>query len=402
MNIKKIRKDFPLLNRTVNGKKLIYFDNAATSQRPKQVIEAMDHFYFHTNANVNRGVYRLSEEATEAYNHAREEIAHFFHARFDEIIFTKSTTESLNLLAYSLGEQLKKGDHVLLTHMEHHSNIVPWQQLAKRKGIKLTYVPLAKDGTLDEEDFKNAFTRKTKIVSMTHVSNVLGTINDVKKFAKIAHDNNALFILDAAQSAPHMALDVRELGCDFLACSGHKMLGPFGMGVLYGKRELLAAMEPFLCGGDMIQHVDFFSSTWNELPWKFEAGTQNIAGIVGLAEAVRYLKKIGMEEISLYGTNLARYAYQRMRAIGGIKLYGPKGKRASLVSFNLGKLHSHDVAAFLDSYGIAIRGGHHCAMPLARMLNISGSARASFYLYNGKQEIDILCDALKKCGEVLK
>jgi len=402
LNTEKIKKDFPIFKRKINGKNLIYFDNSATSQRPKQVIDAINNFYKNTNANVNRGVYKLSEDATEAYNLAREKIANFINARFDEIVFTKSTTESLNLLSYSLGEKLENGDEVILTQMEHHSNIVPWQQLAKRRGVKLKYVKINKEGLIEEGEFKKAFTKKTKLVSMTHISNVLGTINPVKKFAKIAHDHKALFILDAAQSAPHIKLDVRDLGCDFLAFSGHKMLGPFGIGVLYGKKELLESMEPFLFGGDMIKEVDFYESKWNELPWKFEAGTQNIAGILGLAAAVDYLNKMGLKKIHSHEKELVDYAYTKIKSIPEVTIYGPKNNRASLISFNVGKLHSHDVASFLDMYGIAIRGGHHCAMPLAKQLKIVGSARVSFYFYNNKQEVDKFCEALKKCSEAME
>ena len=399
MDIEKIRKDFPILNVKVHGKPLVYLDNAATTQKPKVVIDAITDYYENYNANIHRSIHKLGEEATKAYEEAHRKVADFINADFEEVIFTKSTTESLNLLAYSLTNQLKPGDEIVISEMEHHSNFVPWQQLALKKNLKLKFIEINKEGLLDENSIKENITNKTKIVSLTHVSNVLGTINNIEEIGKIAHENNALMIVDAAQSVPHMPVDVKKLDCDFLAFSGHKMLGPTGIGVLYGKKELLQKMDPFLYGGDMIKEVTFENTTFNDLPWKFEAGTANIAQAIGLGAAIDYLNKIGMENIESYEKELVRYAYDKLSGIEEIEIYGPK-ERSGLISFNVKNIHAHDTAQILDGEGIAVRAGHHCAMPLASKLGIVASARASFYLYNTQEEINKLFDGIKKVIEV--
>ena len=399
MDIEKIRKDFPILNVKVHGKPLVYLDNAATTQKPKVVIDAITDYYENYNANIHRSIHKLGEEATKAYEEAHRKVADFINADFEEVIFTKSTTESLNLLAYSLTNQLKPGDEIVISEMEHHSNFVPWQQLALKKNLKLKFIEINKEGLLDENSIKENITNKTKIVSLTHVSNVLGTINNIEEIGKIAHENNALMIVDAAQSVPHMPVDVKKLDCDFLAFSGHKMLGPTGIGVLNGKKELLQKMDPFLYGGDMIKEVTFENTTFNDLPWKFEAGTANIAQAIGLGAAIDYLNKIGMENIESYEKELVRYAYDKLSGIKEIEIYGPK-ERSGLISFNVKNIHAHDTAQILDGEGIAVRAGHHCAMPLASKLGIVASARASFYLYNTQEEINKLVDGIKKVIEV--
>ena len=399
MDIEKIRKDFPILNVKVHGKPLVYLDNAATTQKPKVVIDAITDYYENYNANIHRSIHKLGEEATKAYEEAHRKVADFINADFEEVIFTKSTTESLNLLAYSLINSLKPGDEIVISQMEHHSNFVPWQQLALKKNLKLKFIEINKEGLLDENSIKENITNKTKIVSLTHVSNVLGTINNIEEIGKIAHENNALMIVDAAQSVPHMPVDVKKLDCDFLAFSGHKMLGPTGIGVLNGKKELLQKMDPFLYGGDMIKEVTFENTTFNDLPWKFEAGTANIAQAIGLGAAIDYLNKIGMENIESYEKELVRYAYDKLSGIKEIEIYGPK-ERSGLISFNVKNIHAHDTAQILDGEGIAVRAGHHCAMPLASKLGIVASARASFYLYNTQEEINKLVDGIKKVIEV--
>ncbi len=405
LEIEKIRADFPILKRKVHGKPLVYLDNAATSQKPKQVIDAITNYYSDYNANIHRGVHKLSEEATEAYEEAHKKTADFINAGgMEEIIFTKNTTESINLLAYSLTSNLKKGDEIVLTQMEHHSNLVPWQQIAKQRGLILKFIRLNTDGTLSEESINETITKKTKIVSLTHISNVLGTINDVKSIAKIAHENNALAVVDGAQSVPHMEIDVKNIDCDFMAFSSHKMLGPTGIGVLYGKKNLLEKMPPFLYGGDMIREVSFDDSTFNDLPWKFEAGTANIAGGIGFGAAIDYINKIGIENIEKHDTEITRYAFEKLSGIKNVELYGPKEneKRGALISFNISGVHAHDVASIFDREGIAIRGGHHCCMPLMKILNVSGTSRASFYLYNTFEEVDKLVEGIEKVKKVFK
>ncbi len=402
-DIGKLRKDFPILSREVNGKQLVYLDNAATTQKPKQIIESMNNYYEQHNANIHRSIHTLGEEATAAYEEAHKKVADFINSDFEELVFTKNTTESLNLAAYSLASSLKPGDEIVISQMEHHSNLVPWQQLALKRGLKLRFIGINKDGTLNNESIKKNITKKTKIVSLVHVSNVLGTVNNVKEIGKIAHENNALFVVDGAQSAPHMPIDVKKLDCDFMAFSGHKMLGPTGIGALYGKKELLEKMEPFLYGGEMIREVTFAGTKFNSLPWKFEAGTMNIAEAVGFGAAVDYLKKIGMKRIMNHDKELTKYAMKILSEIKEAEIYGPSiEKRNSLVAFNVKNVHAHDTAQILDGKGIAIRAGHHCAMPLHSVLGIAASARASFYFYNTKEEIDKLAEGIKKVIKVFK
>src|SRR3989344_6752412 len=333
LDVEQIRKDFPILNRKIHGKPLVYLDNAATSQKPNQVIEAIDDYYKNHNANIHRSIHTLGEEATQKYEEAHEKTAEFINAdSYQNIVFTKNTTESLNLLAYSLTSKLKKGDEIVISQMEHHSNFVPWQQLAKQRGLKLKFIKIDEEGKLDEESIKENITKNTKIVSLTHVSNVLGTINPIEELTRIAHENNALMVVDGAQAAPHMPVDVKKLDADFYAFSGHKMLGPTGVGVLYGKKELLEEMQPFLYGGEMIREVKFDSTTFNELPWKFEAGTMNIAEAVGLNAAIDYLKKTGMEQIHARGRELVDYGVEKLREIKNIVIYGPE-ERSPIISF---------------------------------------------------------------------
>ena len=391
-DFKTIIKDFPILNRKINEKKLIYFDNAATSQKPKVVIDALSNFYSNTNANIHRGVHTLSMESTYLYDEAKDKIAEFINApNSNSIIFTRGTTESLNLIADSWGQSnLKERDNIVITELEHHSNIVPWQELIKKTKSKLKYIPINSDGTLNLSNINNIITKNTKLVSMTHVSNGIGTINNIKEIIKIAKSVGAITIIDAAQSAPHMPLDVADLDCDFLTFSGHKMLAPTGIGVLYGKKEILEAMPPYQKGGDMILEVTFDKSTWNEIPFKFEAGTPNIAGAIGVSAAVKYLMEIGMQNIREHEIEITKYAYSNLMNINGIEILGPENIdiRAGLISFNIPDIHPHDLGTFLDSKGIAIRTGHHCAMPLIKKLGSHSSARASFYIYNTNQEID--------------
>ena len=400
----RIIRDFPILSRKVNGKKLVYLDNAATSQKPKQVIEAVTKYYEGYNSNVHRAVHKLSGEATDAYDAAHEKTAGFIKASgYDEIVFTKNTTESLNVIANNFAQKLKPGDEILLTRMEHHSNIVPWLNAAKTTGAKIRYAEIDGNGTLDLEQFKSLINEKTQVVSVTHASNVLGTINPVKEIAEIAHDKNAVVSVDGAQSVPHLPVDVQKIDADFLAFSGHKMLGPTGIGVLYGKKELLEDVEPYSFGGDMISEVTYERATWNDLPWKFEAGTPNIAGAVGLAAAMDYLNGIGMDNVRDHNLNLTRYSTKRLSEIEGIETYGPAPeKKVGVISFNVKGVHAHDVSSILDAEGIAVRGGHHCAMPLMKLLGVPGTARASFYLYNTPEEIDLFIQALGKIKKIMK
>ncbi|WP_144485090.1 cysteine desulfurase [Bacillus pumilus] len=400
MNIKDVREQFPILHQQVNGHDLVYLDSAATSQKPRVVIDAMNEYYRSYNSNVHRGVHTLGTRATDAYEGAREKVRAFIRASsVQEIIFTRGTTTALNTVAISYARaNLKEGDEIVITHMEHHANIIPWQQAAKATGATLKYIPLQEDGTLSLEDVKQTITHQTKIVAVTHVSNVLGTINPIKDIAKIAHDHGAIIVVDGAQSTPHMQIDVQDLDCDFFAFSGHKMCGPTGIGVLYGKKDLLNNMEPAEFGGEMIDFVDLYDSTWKELPWKFEAGTPIIAGAVGLGKAIDFLNDIGMEEVSRYEHQLATYALERFKELDGATVYGPQ-HRAGLVTFNLNDVHPHDASTVLDTEGVAIRAGHHCAQPLMKWLGVSATARASFYLYNTEEEIDQLIAALRKTKE---
>lgn len=400
MNIHEIRKQFPILDQKVNGKQLVYFDSATTSQKPIQVIETLERYYKEYNSNVHRGVHTLGTKATDAYEGAREKVRKFINAKsMEEIIFTRGTTTALNTVAASYGlENVKEGDEIVISYMEHHSNIIPWQQVAKKTGATLKYLPLQPDGTISLEDVRQTVTPNTKIVSIMQVSNVLGTINPVKEIGAIAHENGAIMVVDGAQSTPHMKVDVQDLNCDFYALSAHKMCGPTGIGVLYGKKELLNNMEPIEFGGEMIDFVDLQESTWKELPWKFEAGTPIIGNAIGLGAAIDFLEEIGLHNIEKHEHELAQYALERLSEVDGVTIYGPK-HRAGLVTFNIEDVHPHDVATVLDVEGIAVRAGHHCAQPLMKWLKASSTARASFYLYNTKEEIDTFVESLIKTKE---
>ncbi|HEX6593384.1 MAG TPA: cysteine desulfurase [Bacillota bacterium] len=400
MDVKAIREQFPILDQEVNGHPLVYLDSSATSQTPRSVIEAVDEYYRLDNANVHRGVHTLGTRATDKYEGAREKVRRFINAESTaEVIFTRGTTTAINTVASSYARMnLKAGDEIVLTPMEHHSNIIPWQQAAKATGATLKYIPLQKDGAITLEDVRKTITNRTKIVAIAHVSNVLGTINPIKKIAEIAHEHGAIIVVDGAQGAPHMSVDVHDLNCDFYAFSGHKMCAPTGIGVLYGKRKLLEKMEPVEFGGEMIDFVDLHDSTWADLPWKFEGGTPIIAGAIGLGAAIDFLNEVGMDDIMKYEKKLADYALERIRTIDDVDVYGPE-ERAALVTFNLGDVHPHDAATVLDSLGIAVRAGHHCAQPLMKWLDVTATARASFYLYNTKEEVDRLVDGLQKTKE---
>ncbi len=404
INVSKIREDFPILKRQVNGKPLIYFDNAATSQKPTAVIETIDKYYREYNANIHRGIHKLAEEATLAYEEAREKIAKFINAkRTEEIIFTRNATEAINLVALTWGRaNVGKGDKIVLTIMEHHSNIVPWQLLAQEKGAQVEYVKINEDGMLRQDEIQELIDERTKIVCVTQASNVLGTINPVKDIGRVAHRYGAMFLIDAAQSVPHMRVDVRDIDCDFFAFSGHKMMGPTGIGVLHGKSEHLQSMPPFLGGGEMIREVHTTGASWKDLPYKYEAGTPNIAGTIGLGAAVDYLHKIGMENVEDYEEEITGYAWKRMGEVQGLVTYGPRDieHRVGLVSFNLGDIHPHDLASILDEEGVAIRSGHHCAQPLMEFLNVPAMSRASFYIYNTKEEVDVFINVLEKARKL--
>jgi len=406
LNVTKIRADFPILKRKIGGKPLVYLDNAATSQKPKAVIDAIDRYYHEYNANVHRGIHRLSEEATVAFEQSREEFARFIGAKAaKEIIFVRNATEALNLVALSWARaNLKSGDRILLTEMEHHSNIVPWQMLAKEKGLRIDYVEIRDDGIVNWENFERLIKGSPKVLSLAHVSNALGTINPVKQMAREAHKVGATVIVDAAQSVPHMPVDVADLECDFLAASGHKMLAPTGIGMLYGRQDLLDHMEPLMGGGEMIKEVHLQDARWNDLPWKFEAGTPNIEGAIGLGAAVDYLTKLGMQNVREHEKDITRYAIERLAGVKGLVLYGTKEieKRGAVISFNLGDIHAHDLATVLDTQGIAIRSGQHCAQPLMERLKVPATSRASFYIYNTRREVDILVRALEKARKMFK
>jgi len=403
-DVYKIREDFPILKRKIRGKPLIYFDNAATSQKPRQVIEKIKEVYENYYANIHRGIHTLSQEASELYENAHKDVARFINARdWREIIFTRNTTESINLIAYSYGlNNLKKDDKIVITIMEHHSNIVPWQFVSKKTGAKLEYVFL-ENYRLNLDELEKKVDDKTKIVAVTHASNVLGTINPIKEIIEIAHKRGAIAVIDGAQSVPHIKIDVKKLDMDFLAFSAHKMLGPTGIGVLYGKEEILEKMEPFLYGGDMIKDVDMYDAIWNELPWKFEAGTSNIVDGIAFSEAIKYLERIGMENIESYEKILIRYFLDKYFEIKNekIKLIGPEEEkdRGAVFSFVFKDYHPHEVAKMLDLEGIAVRSGYHCAHPLMKYLGIfekGGTVRASLYLYNTKEEIDKFFEVIKR------
>lgn len=397
MDVEKIRKDFPILERIVNGKKIAYLDNGATSQKPREVIDAIVRYYSEYNANVHRGVHKLSEESTVAYEDARRKVAEFVNASEEEIIFVKNASEALNLVMYSYGmANVNAGDRVSISIMEHHSNFVPWQFLAEKRKAKLEFLDVDAEGELVGLEKASG----SKIVSILHASNVLGTINDAERICKVAHEGGGVAVIDASQSVPHMPVDVKRTGCDFLAFTGHKMLAPTGIGVLYGKKELLEKMEPFLYGGDMVLEVKKEGCKWNNLPYKFEAGTPNIEGAIGLGAAVDYLNRIGMDEVRKHEVDLLSYAIKAMK--DEVTIYGPLDarKRTGLVSFNVPGVHSHDVATILDEDGVEIRSGHHCAQPLHDRLGLESSARASFYFYNTKEEVDRLVEGIKKVKRV--
>lgn len=400
MDIGAIRQQFPILHQQVNGKQLVYLDNAATSQKPLSVIEALDRYYKEYNSNVHRGVHTLGTKATDAYEGAREKVRKFINARsMQEIVFTRGTTTALNMIASSYGmEHVGAGDEIVITYMEHHANIIPWQQVAKKKGATLKYIPLQEDGTISLEDVEKTVTSNTKIVSVMYVSNVLGTINPIKEITEIAHRNGAIMVVDGAQSTPHMKIDVQDLDCDFYVLSSHKMCGPTGVGALYGKKHILENMEPAEFGGEMIDFVDLYESTWKELPWKHEAGTPIIGGAIGLGAAIDFLEDLGLENIEAHEHKLVQYAMERLSEVEGVTIYGPK-HRAGLVTFNIDDVHPHDVATVLDVEGIAVRAGHHCAQPLMRWLKVSATARASFYLYNTEEEVDAFVEGLIKTKE---
>ena len=406
LDVQRIREDFPILERQVYGKPLVYLDNAATSQKPRQVIDALVDYYENYNANIHRAVHCLGEEATAAYEEARAKVAKFINAPSPEsIIFTRNTTEAINLVAYTWGRaNVREGDEILLTQMEHHSNLIPWQRLAAEKGASVRYIELTDSQTLALDGLENPFDARTRIAAMPHVSNSLGTINPVEKIAAEARRNGTLFLVDGAQGAPHLPVDVQAIGCDFYAFSAHKMLGPTGVGVLYGRPELLEEMEPFLSGGEMIRKVTYEGATWNDLPWKFEAGTPNIADVIAFGAAIDYLNELGMENVREHEVEITDYALTHLSQLEDIVMYGPPDprERGGVVSFNFGDLHPHDIGTVLDHHGVAIRAGHHCTQPLMRTLGVSGTARASFYVYNTPEEVDVLVEALEATRDFFK
>lgn len=399
-----IKKDFPIFERRVHGKPLVYLDNAATTQKPRRVIETEKKFYEETNANIHRAVHTLSYESTKLYEEAHKKVARFIGAKsWREVVFTRNATESINLIAYGWGlHNLKEGDEVLITMMEHHSNIVPWQMLREQRGITLKFLDVDDGGRLKLDDLPKLLTERTKLFGIIHASNVLGVVNPVKEVIAEAKKLGALVLVDAAQSAPHIPIDVSALDCDFLVASGHKMLGPSGIGFLYGRREVLDNMSPFIFGGDMIETVTLEKSTWNELPWKYEAGTPNIAGGIGLGAALDYLDNIGMASVISHEQELLNYTLESLSDLSGIELYGSSEERVGVITFNIKGIHPHDVAGILDEEGIAVRSGHHCAQPLMRRLGIENAVRVSLYIYNTKEDIDRLISTLHKIIRVFK
>jgi cysteine desulfurase/selenocysteine lyase len=394
-SVEQVRKDFPILQQSIHGHPLAFLDNAASSQRPRVVIDAISNYYERDHANVHRGVHTLSHRATEAYEGAREKIRSFINAASThEIIFTRGTTDAINLVATSFGERLGDGDEIIISHLEHHSNIVPWQMLCDRTGAVLKVIPINDRGEIIFDEFTALLGPRTRLLALSHVSNALGTVTPVEKFIAAAKERDIPVLLDGAQAVPHQSVDMRALGCDFYAFSGHKMIGPTGIGVLYGREEWLEKLPPYQGGGDMILSVSFSGTTFNELPYKFEAGTPNIAGAIGLGVAVDYLLEIGMDEISRYEAKLLDYATNLIRAVDGIRLFGTAEKKASVISFNLGDIHPHDLGTILDHQGVAIRTGHHCAMPVMEYFGIAGTARASMAFYNNEQDIDQLVNGL--------
>ncbi|MFH1298184.1 MAG: cysteine desulfurase [Bacteroidota bacterium] len=402
-SIEKIRSDFPILSTKVYNKPLVYFDNAASTQKPKQVIRAITEYYEKENCNIHRGVHFLSVKGTEAYEHARSVIRDFIGAKHThEVIFTRGTTEAINLVADSFGKKfLSEGDEVIISVMEHHSNFVPWQQLCLERKASLKFIPLVEDGTLDIPAFRELITDKTRLVALTHISNVLGTINPVKEIIALAHQSNIPVLIDGAQGVAHMTVDVQELDADFYCFSGHKMYAPMGIGVLYGKEKWLEELPPYQMGGEMIKDVFFTHTTFNELPFKFEAGTPNVEGVMGLLAAITYLREIGMDRIEAYEKELLDYATLKLLGIDGLKIYGTAPRKASLISFLLHNIHPYDAGTIIDKMGVAVRIGHHCAMPLMEYLKIPGTIRASFAFYNTKEEIDRLVEAVIKAKEML-
>ena len=401
-DVEKVRKDFPILHQMINGKPLIYLDNAATSQKPKNVIDAVETYYREYNSNIHRGVHTLSENATETYESSRLKIKNFINANSTkEIVFVRGATEAINLVAQSLGrDSLNENDEIIITELEHHSNIVPWQLLSQQTGAKLKFIPINNKGELIEEEYKKLLNKKTRIVAVGHISNALGTINPIETIITMAHEYGAKVLIDGAQAAPHTLIDVKKLDCDFYVFSGHKLFGPTGVGVLYGKKDLLEKMPPYQGGGDMIKMVSMKETQYNDLPYKFEAGTPNIAGVIGLGAAIDYVNKIGLENISTYENELLNYANQQASEITGLKFIGTARQKASILSFTLDGIHPHDVGTILNSEGIAIRTGHHCAMPVMEYFKIPATSRASFTFYNTHEEIDALIKAIEKCKKV--
>ena len=402
-DVKTIRNDFPILSTKVHDKPLVYLDNAATTQKPNSVIELMNKYMHNHNANVHRGIHLLSEQSTEGYENARVKIANFFNAsQPEEIIFTKGTTESINLVAHAWGRKfLGEGDIIILSEMEHHSNLVPWQLLTKSVGAELKFVEMNEDATLNLESLKELVSdKKTKLVALSYASNVLGNVNPVKELIKIAHSENVPVLLDGAQAAPHHKIDFKDIDCDFFACSAHKMLGPTGIGILYAKMGLLEAMDPFLGGGEMILEVGLYESSYKEPPHKFEAGTPNYIEAIGFGAAIDYLQEVGMDTIHDYEANLSKYAIGKLEKLGDVDVYGPTEGRGGIISFNIGNAHPHDVAQLLDGDGVAVRAGHHCAQPLMKWLKVSSTSRASFYLYNTEAEVDVFVESLGKIKEM--
>lgn len=397
-NIEQIRKDFPILEENVHKHKLVYLDNAATTQKPWSVIKKIEEGYTHQNANVHRGVHFLSQMATEAHEDARKTVQNFLGAEHShEIIFTRGTTESINLVAYSFGETfLKEGDEIIISEMEHHSNIVPWQLLRTRKNIIIKVIPFNEKGELDLSVFETLFSERTRLVAVTHVSNVLGTINPVKEIIKTAHSHNVPVLIDGAQSVPHISVNVKDLDVDFYVFSGHKIYGPTGIGVLYGKEKYLDAMVPYQGGGEMIAQVSFENTTFNELPYKFEAGTPDFIGSTALAEAIRYVQNIGMNEIAAYETYLLNYATEKLKNLGDIRIFGTSEHKSAVISMQVGNIHHYDMGTLLDKLGIALRTGHHCAQPIMKHFGIEGTLRASFALYNTTEEIDALISGIER------
>ncbi len=406
VNSYELRNDFPIFRKKINGKELVYLDNASTTQKPYSVIDSITDFYSNYNSNIHRAVYQLAEEATNMYEQSREKIANFINVRPEEIIFTRNTTESINLIAHSWARtNLKKDDVIVITEIEHHSNIVPWQILCQERGTRLEYVGIDGNGFLDLEYMIELISsRKVKLVSLSHMSNVLGTIVPIERIIKIAHEYDIPVLVDGAQSVPHMPINVKNMDCDFLVFSAHKMLGPTGVGILYAKKEYLDKMAPFMGGGDMIKEVFKFHTNYNDVPYKFEAGTPNIADVVGFSAAIEYLEKIGMENIRKHEIYLTEYALESMSSLDHITVYGPRDTkyRGGVISFNIADIHPHDLATIMNDHGIAIRSGHHCAQVLMERLDVPATSRASFYIYNTKEEIDKFVNAIKEAGRIFK